>query len=383
MSDQPLLRDAIDLPEWVTTFKQSYLQTSLGQFIIHGNVHDVVFAQGRTWALGGFLDAFFEPGGKLIVHYDPSKGIYFPTDAHAAEAARSWIRTGFVDEVTVAPRGIDAASESNLARAVNAHISIERNPEIALEALEHLLTDSAIHVALVIHYAELIAPAGGGNLSFADRTAAARLHRWSLSDLITKGNNVVFMLVDALPSLSARLARNPRVLTLKIPLPNTGLRAEFVSSLDISSSTKTAQMLTRASAGLQLRQIDDIVMGARARHSGGRLRISLEELLTHKKKILEQECQGLIEVVQPNHDFSDVGGMTQLKQTLMRIAEHVLAGRRTQVPMGILCVGPMGTGKSFLAEAFAKESGLSTVKLKNFVTVGWAARKLIWKRCSR
>ena len=29
------------------------------------------------------------------------------------------------------------------------------------------------------------------------------------------------------------------------------------------------------------------------------------------------------------------------------IAEHVRAGRKTQVPMGILCVGPMGTGKSW------------------------------------
>jgi transitional endoplasmic reticulum ATPase len=366
LSNATLLRDAEDLPSWVNAFKSSYLETSLGQFIVHGNVHDVVFTQDRSWSLRGFFDAFFEPGGKLIVHYDPSKGIYFPNTKHAASAGKSWVRSGFLSESQVAPRGIGATSEQNLAESVNAQVSLERTPDIALEALEHLLLDSEVQVALVLHYAELIAPAGGGSLSFSDRTAAARLHRWSLSEAITRGNNVVFMLVDSLPALSTRLARNPRVLTLKIALPNEDVRSRFVASLDVNCRTKTGQMLTRSSAGLQLRQLEDIVMGARARDPGGRLNISLDELLTHKKQILEQECQGLIEVIQPGHDFSDVGGMSHIKNTLMRIAEHVIAGRRTQVPMGVLCVGPMGTGKTFLAEAFARESGLSTVKLKNF-----------------
>jgi SpoVK/Ycf46/Vps4 family AAA+-type ATPase len=34
--------------------------------------------------------------------------------------------------------------------------------------------------------------------------------------------------------------------------------------------------------------------------------------------------------------------------------------------MGMLFTGPMGTGKTFVAEAFAKECGLTTIKLKNF-----------------
>ena len=92
----------------------------------------------------------------------------------------------------------------------------------------------------------------------------------------------------------------------------------------------------------------------------------LAEIAARKKEILEQECYGLIEVIEPGHGFDVVGGMEPVKDILNRVAAHVREGRRKQVPMGILFVGPMGTGKSFIAEAFAKESGLSAIKLKNF-----------------
>src|SRR4029079_2292671 len=40
--------------------------------------------------------------------------------------------------------------------------------------------------------------------------------------------------------------------------------------------------------------------------------------------------------------------------------------RRNRCPMGILFTGPMGTGKTFVAEAFVKEAGLTAIKFKNF-----------------
>ena len=50
----------------------------------------------------------------------------------------------------------------------------------------------------------------------------------------------------------------------------------------------------------------------------------------------------------------------------MLVAKNIREGKRNRVPMGILFTGPMGTGKTFVAEAFAKECGLTTIKLKNF-----------------
>jgi SpoVK/Ycf46/Vps4 family AAA+-type ATPase len=58
--------------------------------------------------------------------------------------------------------------------------------------------------------------------------------------------------------------------------------------------------------------------------------------------------------------------MAEVKKDLLVIAESIREGQTSRVPMGILFTGPMGTGKTFVAEAFAKECGLTTIKLKNF-----------------
>ena len=51
-------------------FEERYLQTEVSQFVLHGNVHDLVNCAGQSWAMGDFLGQFFEPSGKLVVHYD-------------------------------------------------------------------------------------------------------------------------------------------------------------------------------------------------------------------------------------------------------------------------------------------------------------------------
>ena len=55
-----------------------------------------------------------------------------------------------------------------------------------------------------------------------------------------------------------------------------------------------------------------------------------------KREILERECFGLVEFVEPAHGFEVVGGMEEVKKDLMVIAESIREGRTSRVPMGIL-----------------------------------------------
>lgn len=386
--EMPDLPRAADLPQWMVTLRDRYLHTQTTQFVVHGNVDDAIWCANRRWSITDFFDTFFAPSQKLVVHYDPGSGIFFPNDDHAVRAARALSLRGFISETELAPRGFDKTPSGLIATKLRAQIGRERDPQIALEVLEELLLCVGSPTAVIIHYAELIAPDGSpANLGFEERTAAARLHRWSTSEIVASGDNLVVMLTGALPDLARRITRNPRVGSIHIPLPGPIERARFIAHLQPGIGPDQGEQLTRITAGLQLRQIQDIIAAHDARvranqpslnGAGGptaprelfaqaaQIPLPLEAIWQRKKQVLEQECHGLIEVLAPKHGFEAVGGMGQIKRALTRVADHIKSGRTSQVPMGVLFVGPMGTGKSFIAEAFAKESGLAAVKLKNF-----------------
>jgi hypothetical protein len=67
-----------------------------------------------------------------------------------------------------------------------------------------------------------------------------------------------------------------------------------------------------------------------------------------KREIIEKECAGLIELFDSSHGLDAVGGNEAIKAELLQL------------------VGAMGTGKTFVAKAFVKTSGVSAVTLKNF-----------------
>jgi len=243
--------------------------------------------------------------------------------------------------------------------------SIPHSPGEVLPLIEGLVTDPGQRAAVVVDYVEMIVPMG--DISFMGDTDKANLvamQRWASDPSLTGSDNLVILIAENLADVHRRLSSSSQLATLQIPLPEVAEREAFLGRVE--RTERDAEMedaaLARVTAGLSLIQVRSLLK--KAGQSGEP--ISFRAVSRRKKAIIEQECHGLVEFVDPDHNFSHVGGLERLKGDLMRVATAIKKGQTQRVPMGIMFVGPMGTGKTFVAEAFAAESGLTCLKFKNF-----------------
>ena len=376
------------LPKWADELRRRYLRGEASIFILHGNVYDAVLSDGHVVTLTEFLGQVFEQSKETIAVYNVATGVRFiKRDKDVS---------------------VDEAILSN------------DKPRV-LMALEKLL-GSCMKSAVILDYAEAITPAGDPNFqSEADRAAIVTLHRWSFLEEIEKGDNIVILIAENLTELAPKLVANPKIAVVEVPMPESderqaavrvankqldekdvtryaeitaGLKAiqiisiltpppaseqdsrereEFINSILTGPDTaERAKKIAALTAGLNPDEIAKLLApGAQpagvSHDRDERARRDVDTLIANRKReILERECFGLVEFVEPAHGFEVVGGMDEVKKDLLVIANSIRNGESSRVPMGVLFTGPMGTGKTFVAEAFAKECGLTTIKLKNF-----------------
>jgi SpoVK/Ycf46/Vps4 family AAA+-type ATPase len=389
------MSEARQMPAWAEDLRRRYLRGEASMFVLHGNVYDVVLHGRSMLALTEFLtDVLLKESKETIAVYNVATGVRF--------AKRE--------------AGVAAGLEDLLLATDKARV---------FAALERLLVGGT-KTAVVVEYAEAIAPAGDPSFQGdADRAAIVTLHRWSALPEIERGDNVVLLVAENLTDLAPKLVSNPKVAVVEVPMPERETRKTAAMLADSRLTERDGDRYADITAGLKAIQIASILTppppdeenaaeresfiagllggGADAQARAHKLaaltadmnRDEIKKLLApdaappapdeniptpaerarketdrliarRKREILERECFGLVEFVEPAHGFEVVGGMEEVKKDLLVIADSIREGQTSRVPMGILFTGPMGTGKTFVAEAFAKECGLTTIKLKNF-----------------
>ena len=339
------------LPGWATDLRNRYMAGEASLFLLHGNVRDL-----HAWVeedgsvsygdLRTFLERFLDRTRDVIAYYNVSQGLQFTKPAH------KHLFRSIVDSKRVA-RGAEKMGHF---------------PNTAAEAIpvvEDLITDPTHSTAVVVDFFEMIAPnADVAFMVHEDKSNLVSLQRWSTDPAFLATDNLVILITEHLSDVSRRITSQPQLATIHLQFPDEQERKTFIDEQDLSEVNleMTPDVLAKMTAGLSLIQIRAILRGAAL--TGEQL--TFGQIGVRKKAIIEQECHGLVEFVPPRHDFSHVGGMERIKADLNKVAQAVKSGNRNRVPMGMIFVGPMGTGKTFVAEAFSTESGLTCLKLKNF-----------------
>lgn len=352
-SDNPLA----GLPAWAQRLAQQYYTRTVSTFIVYGAVRDLQpIGRDDGGVDFGNLKQFFSDelfGGRdHVVFYDRSSGIR----ASAPETQA---------DLTRALSAYDAMFGTDFSRVM------PRDPGRALQILENYLrlrVADGKSLALVVDFSETIAPAGDmSHLSAEDRFVLATLVKWASDPQFLSGDLSIVLIAENLADLSPRLSRNPYVANIELALPLESERLDFIRwKLE----------------GRRLQSVSDVPLAALAKMTAGLSRINLDRLFTEalesgaritaetlkekKKDIIQAECHGLLEFIEPGYTLDVVAGHGRAKKMLRDASAALKRGRIEVMPMGYLVSGPVGTGKTFLVTCFAGEIGIPCVKFLNF-----------------
>jgi AAA+ superfamily predicted ATPase len=344
-------------PAWAAELANLYFSGTTCVFVLHGNVHDLVRVsdedESRYCALTDFLVSQVFGRWDLVLGYDLSRGLR----ALAADDAER-LRT--MSQYLVSRWGEPA--------------TWPREPEKALLGLDafverNLLEEPANRksVALIFDYAQFLVPTSDlGSLAQGQAARLVRFLSWAQNPLIKRVNIAFVLVVDKLVELNERLVQSPHVATIEIPLPDEKEREQFVPAAtggDISKFADfTTPQLAKVSNGLTLTNLNVVL--TQAARNGKRLDAMTFRQL--KKSMIERQCQGLVEIIEPKHTLELVVGLDAAKERLQQDAKWIGDGELESAPMGYLICGPVGTGKTFLAECYAGSIGIPCLVLRNF-----------------
>jgi ATP-dependent 26S proteasome regulatory subunit len=344
-------------PAWASQLADLFFSGTTAAFVLHGNTYDLFRIDGeepRYGVLAEFLAEQVFGRWSLVLHYDLGRGL-------RAFAGRDEKRLKGM--VTLANRKVGDLS------------ALPKDPSATFAILDRFVRgnimaaeDDRLSVAVIMDQASYVFPSGEpGRLNMQASSQLVTMLNWAMSPHV-KRMNMAFVLIDEKQSdLSDRLTGNPHVATIEVPLPDRSARETFINALTREIPVKTfsdfeTSELATLTAGISLTDLNVLVQSAR--ESGKRLDAAAFRAL--KKRLLERQCHGLLEFIEPKWNLDTVVGHDAAKGRLREDAALLKRGALDSMPMGYLLCGPVGTGKSFLAQCVSGEIGVPCVMLKNF-----------------
>lgn len=341
------------LPQWATEIVARYESGAAGQFILHGNVADRMLMQpGETPKLGRLNDYLLEvllPRFQVVLSYDPGFGLRVE---RGQEAFATWPA---LKEIGGEMPSLPLPAVRVLAR----YLQFARN----LRAVGA----KPVTVAVVMRDAQLYVPVLPQTLNHELSAIASIIRSWGSDTTMAAHGQAVFLIADRLNTLHPLVANNPRAADVEIPLPDVPELAGALQVLApecpkaLEQVTDFGRIASRL-AGTSIAALEAFLR--RRNHAGTPLGdADLGEL---RKALVERDAGELIDFVEPDRTLDDVIGLTGVKARLKQDLALWRQDETAALPMGYLFCGPVGTGKTYLAECLAGEAGVPVVVLRNF-----------------
>lgn len=348
-------------PEWANDLAQKYFSGTACFFVIHGNVHDLIPVPKdggfQFLNLSEFLGEHLFAKWDLVLEHNLSQGL------QALAGSSPERHQKMMQELT---------------DLFGPYRNWSRDPDDILLTLDQMIERTLIEedprkrrrMAVIFDFGQYLVPPGDA-AQIAGRVASrmVRFLDWARNPWIRRVNMAFCVVSEGLSEINERLTSSPFVATVEIPMPNANARKSFIAERFRENSTPgtpaadlmNADQLAASSNGLSLLSLDHLI--ALASRSGG---VTIRQFQQLKKNAIERQCGGYLEFVEPKHKLDLVVGLEAAVKRLRDDAKLITDGHQEAAPMGYLICGPVGTGKSFLAECYAGSIGIPCVKLRNF-----------------
>ncbi|MFB3905734.1 MAG: ATP-binding protein [Acidobacteriota bacterium] len=360
------------LPGWARDLSEIYLSGGASLFVLHGNIHDLVPVPGPSGRTETFLSLedylAFQLFGRRdsVIRYDRGSGVSFQSDDPNRMRA---MRQDFDRSL----QAIDLVHGTDFSK------NRPKDPRQVLELLDRYILHKLLEkneanearpksVAIIIRYAEIIAPGvEAAWLSGEVGSNLIKLLNWANDPAIRQADITICLLCENLSELNRRLVENPFVAKIEVPLPDQQARNDFIEKLFAGHAAGTgaapadARRLAAVSNGLTLIGVNQMVRRSLRVGKG----IDAAYLKKAKKELIEKECFGLLEFIEPKFDLSMVIAQETVRERLEEDARLIREGVLEAVPMGYLLCGMLGTGKTFTATCFAGSIGIPAVVFKD------------------
>ncbi|MBO6576509.1 MAG: ATP-binding protein [Rhodothermales bacterium] len=344
-------------PEWAREFARKYLTKTMNQFLLYGNVRDLVPTGDEETpycSLHEFMVDDLFASRDIVLFYDRSQGIHFADKASQKDFNR-------------ALSGYDTIFGTDYAK------KLPKDPVRVMAVLQNyfrIRLGEGKRIACIFDYAETLIPMAEASMySAEDRNAIVFLQKWSHDPLFLESDFTLMLVAENLTELNQQIVQSPYTAEIKIPMPNEAARKKYVDWFltdqedDFRKHSEVPPSgLAANTAGLGYIQMRTILADVLE----NRTELTYEVLSELKKEFIEAEAHGMLEFVETDWSLDIVAGHKEAKAHLRQAARALKAGYSDVLPMGYLVSGPVGTGKTFTITCFAGEIGIPMVKLKNF-----------------
>ncbi|OQX18211.1 MAG: hypothetical protein BWK76_08165 [Desulfobulbaceae bacterium A2] len=401
-------------PEWVRQLLAGYYSGNFHQFLLDGNIRDLSLhpdpAQRSGTPILSNLDilvmALREVSqAEYILYYSPPGGLeilsrdnnFRPGSGKASQQESSDAKI-FADAV-LQRQEIANAPLDVLVRQVLGQIERALTTEWTRKDGDAL---KAIRIAVIIDTVERLIPADMN--SQADiRFSCETLRSWAVHRGVAQqpARPLILLLSEnrnLLPSEFRTEESGMRIIA--VPRPAAAIREDYFTRIrdtagdigplrDVLAQDAGPFQIAQLTRGFRLAECRTIVNISRSpqniRDHFFRNFAAGEEirgyLLSQVNDVIRSASQGMLEPMPPSISFDQIGGLNGAKDYFRIVAQAIQSDdteHRKIIPKGVLLTGPPGTGKSVLAKALARETGINLVRMGNIrsMWVGESERNL-------